>query len=297
MKVYALVGPTGTGKSYRAPHIAQRYGIDCIIDDGLLISQGSIIAGKSSKAEVSKIKAAKIAVFYFTDHRQQIIEALKKIQPPKIMILGISLAMVEKICERLQLPYPSEIVMIEDIASPEEIENALQARIGEGKHTIPVPLVELKRNLWGNIVDTIPVKVWGWFYSSREKTVVRPPFSYLGKLVVSESALRSIILVLLTNLPWIKKINDIFLHKVESHVNVRVGCVFKNYYQLVQICAFIQKYLKEKVEHLSGVELIEVNIDIDQIAIIKNGEIVEKRTTKVKKSSRSERTRISSSRK
>ena len=57
---------------------------------------------------------------------------------------------------------------------------------------------------------------------------------------------------------------------------------FKNYYQLVQICAFIQKYLKEKVEHLSGVELIEVNIDIDQIAIIKNGEIVEKRTTKVK---------------
>ena len=121
MKVYALVGPTGTGKSYRAPHIAQRYGIDCIIDDGLLISQGSIIAGKSSKAEVSKIKAAKIAVFYFTDHRQQIIEALKKIQPPKIMILGISLAMVEKICERLQLPYPSEIVMIEDIASPEAV--------------------------------------------------------------------------------------------------------------------------------------------------------------------------------
>ena len=46
-----------------------------------------------------------------------------------------------------------------------------------------------------------------------------------------------------------------------------------------------------------GVELIEVNIDIDQIALIKNGEIVEKRTTKVKKSLRSERTRISSSRK
>ena len=159
MEVYALIGPTGTGKSYRAPHIAQRYGIDCIIDDGLLISHGSIIAGKSSKAEVSKIKAAKIAVFYFTDHRQQIIEALKKIHPPKIMVLGISLAMVEKICERLQLPYPTEVVMIEDIASPEEIENALQARIGEGKHTIPVPLVELKRNLWGNIVDTIPVKV------------------------------------------------------------------------------------------------------------------------------------------
>ena len=297
MEVYALIGPTGTGKSYRAPHIAQRYGIDCIIDDGLLISHGSIIAGKSSKAEVSKIKAAKIAVFYFTDHRQQIIEALKKIHPPKIMVLGISLAMVEKICERLQLPYPAEVVMIEDIASPEEIENALQARIGEGKHTIPVPLVELKRNLWGNIVDTIPVKVWGWFYSSREKTVVRPPFSYLGKLIVSESALRSIILVLLTNLPWIEKINDIFLHKVESHVNVRIGCVFKNYSQLIQICVFIQRYLKVKVEHLSGVELIEVNIDIDQIKLVKNSDVIEEPIVQSKRSSRPEKVRISSSRK
>ena len=297
MEVYALIGPTGTGKSYRAPHIAQRYGIDCIIDDGLLISHGSIIAGKSSKAEVSKIKAAKIAVFYFTDHRQQIIEALKKIHPPKIMVLGISLAMVEKICERLQLPYPTEVVMIEDIASPEEIENALQARIGEGKHTIPVPLVELKRNLWGNIVDTIPVKVWGWFYSSREKTVVRPPFSYLGKLIVSESALRSIILVLLTNLPWIEKINDIFLHKVESHVNVRIGCVFKNYSQLIQICVFIQRYLKVKVEHLSGVELIEVNIDIDQIKLVKNSDVIEEPIVQGKRPSRPEKVRISSSRK
>jgi len=270
MKVYALVGPTGTGKSYRAPHIAQRYGIDCIIDDGLLISQGTIVAGKSSKAEVSKIKAAKIAVFYFPEHRQQVIQALKKIHPSKIMVLGISLAMVEKICERLQMPVPAEIVTIEDIASPTEIETALQARVGEGKHTIPVPLVELKRNLWGNIVDAIPVKVWGWFYSSREKTVVRPPFSYLGKLVVSENALRSIIMVLLANLPWIERVNDILLHKVDSSVNTRVGCVFRNYTQLLPICHFTQRYLREKVEYLSGVELKEVNIDIDGIYVVKS---------------------------
>ena len=38
MKVYALIGPSGTGKSYHVPHLAQKYKIDCIIDDGLLIS-------------------------------------------------------------------------------------------------------------------------------------------------------------------------------------------------------------------------------------------------------------------
>jgi hypothetical protein len=39
-----------------------------------------------------------------------------------------------------------------------------------------------------------------------------------------------------------------FLHKVESHWNVRIDCVFKNYSQLIQSVRFIQRYLKEKVE-------------------------------------------------
>jgi ABC-type oligopeptide transport system ATPase subunit len=35
-KVFALVGGSGTGKSFRAKLVAQKYGIDFIIDDGLL---------------------------------------------------------------------------------------------------------------------------------------------------------------------------------------------------------------------------------------------------------------------
>ncbi len=37
MKVYAFVGPSGTGKSYRAQMVANQKGIEYIIDDGLLI--------------------------------------------------------------------------------------------------------------------------------------------------------------------------------------------------------------------------------------------------------------------
>ena len=37
IRVYALVGESGTGKSFRAKLVAQKYGIDMIIDDGLLI--------------------------------------------------------------------------------------------------------------------------------------------------------------------------------------------------------------------------------------------------------------------
>lgn len=266
MKVYALVGPTGTGKSYRAPHIAQEYGIDCIIDDGLLISKGRIIAGKSSKAELSKIRAAKVAVFYSPSHREEVKKAIQKLNPQKIMVLGISLSMVEKICERLEIPYPEEVLEIQDLASPDEIGMALAARENEGKHTIPVPLVEIKRNLWGGFVDIIPVMVWRWFYSSHEKTVVRPPFSYLGKLVVTENALRSLVALLLLHLPWVEKVEGVELHRLGGGMEVEVECVFRRGFPVAHFGRLVQGYLRERVEYLTGVEIRVVHVDVSGIA-------------------------------
>ena len=42
--VYALVGESGTGKSFRAKLLAQKYGLEAIIDDGLLIKEDKILA-------------------------------------------------------------------------------------------------------------------------------------------------------------------------------------------------------------------------------------------------------------
>ena len=244
MKVYALIGPSGTGKSYHVPHLAQKYKIDCIIDDGLLISGGRIIAGRSAKAEINKIRATKIALFYFSPDREAVKEALKKLAPQNIMILGVSLRMVEKICEHLELPLPEEVIEIEKIVSPQEIELALSARENEGKHTIPVPLVELKRNLWSSLMDTVPVAIWRWFYSSREKTVVRPPFSYLGKLVISEKALLSLLDFLLSRFPWIEEVKGLSIHYSERGVEVVVNCIINPDFSLSQVGHLTQKRLK-----------------------------------------------------
>ena len=51
------------------------------------------------------------------------------------------------------------------------------------------------------------------------------------------------------------------------------------------------------MEHLSGVELIEVNIDIDEITLVKSADIIEKRTVRGKKASRSQKVKAASSRK
>ena len=37
MQVYAFIGKTGTGKSYNAFNVANKYGIKYIIDDAILI--------------------------------------------------------------------------------------------------------------------------------------------------------------------------------------------------------------------------------------------------------------------
>ena len=54
MRVIAFVGPSGTGKSYRSVMVSQQYGADAIIDDGLLISHGKVIAGTSAKKRTDK---------------------------------------------------------------------------------------------------------------------------------------------------------------------------------------------------------------------------------------------------
>lgn len=265
MIVYSLVGPSGTGKSYRAPHIAQTYGITCIIDDGLLISEGRIVAGRSAKAEMSKIKAAKVALFYYPEHREEVALALADVKPERMIVLGISHQMVDLICRRLDLPQPSERIDIDRIATLHDIELARLARETEGKHTIPVPLIELKRNLWGNLVDTVPVRVWGWFYSSREKTVVRPPFSYLGKLTVSEAALRTLVRILLNQHPRVATVIDIVIHKLESGVYVRIACILRDYPDLLLTSRMLQDTLRERVEDISGVELRRIDIDVEGI--------------------------------
>ena len=50
IRVIAFVGPAGTGKSQRAQMVAQAHEVDYIIDDGLVIAKGRIMAGKSAKS-------------------------------------------------------------------------------------------------------------------------------------------------------------------------------------------------------------------------------------------------------
>ena len=70
MKVYAFVGPSGTGKSYRAQMVAGEKNVHFIIDDGLLIKDNQVVAGESAKKAATKIETVKKALFLHEDEKK-----------------------------------------------------------------------------------------------------------------------------------------------------------------------------------------------------------------------------------
>lgn len=197
MRVYAFVGPSGTGKSYRAQWVAGENNIKYIIDDGLLIDDNEVIAGSSAKKAPTKIETIKHALFNSVQERNEMIEALKRINPDGILILGTSDGMVEKIAENLGLPKISKTIYITEVATEEEMKNARRSRTSEGKHVIPVPTFEIKKDFSGFLLDPLQIfksKGSGNDPYIAEKSIIRPTFSYIGNFTISDSVFRQIIL-------------------------------------------------------------------------------------------------------
>jgi len=272
IKVFALIGESGTGKSFRAKLVAQKYGIEHIIDDGLLIKENKILAGHSAKKEKTFLAAVKVALFDEKAHRDEIARKLQSEKIRKILVLGTSDKMVNKIAARLQMPPPRKIIKIEDIASQEEIDKAIRTRRIEGKHVIPVPSIEIKRSYPGIFHDAIRIfkknmipKGIGPTPSVHEKSVVRPEYSKRGKVIISEAALSQMVIHCVDEYNQnirIKKIlvrdNEMgysFAITIDVHYDIQLG---GNMHEL-------QNYIIDNIERYTGILIEEVNIIIDKI--------------------------------
>ena len=94
MKVYALIGKSGTGKSFQAVNLCRELKIESIIDDGLFICRNKVVAGISAKRQPTKVGAVKTALFTKDEHMQEVKEALGRMKPSSILIIGTSVGMV-----------------------------------------------------------------------------------------------------------------------------------------------------------------------------------------------------------
>jgi uncharacterized alkaline shock family protein YloU len=269
MKVYALVGSSGTGKSHQAMHVAHDYGIQYIIDDGLLIGDSKRLAGKSAKREDTKMAAVKRAIFFHRDHRQEVREALERLKPSNLMILGTSDRMVENIAENLGLHGIDEWIRIEDVSTPDDIQMAKNQREKFGKHIIPLPSVEVKRDFSGYFLDAVKTIIRRRDHSTvvGEKTVVRPTFSYLGKFSVSNKVLAQIAEYASEEVPLVHSADKTRVIELGDGLEIHVELELKPPYRMVETATAVQQHVAEAVEEMTRIQVIKVLVYIKSLKI------------------------------
>ena len=266
MKTYAFVGPSGTGKSYRAQMVANSRNIKFIIDDGLLISGNEVVAGISAKKAPTKIETVRNALFQNEAKKKEIQKAIKKYKPDSILILGTSDDMVNKIVKNLEFEPISETIYIQDVATDDEIAMAKNIRITQGKHVIPVPTFAIKKDFSGYLLDPLQIfKSTGKGNAPyiSEKSIVRPTFSYLGNFTISDNVFKQIIEYVADNTEGIYKIHRTIVKKHQGYndgIFIYTELVIQFGYNVMEtVKKYKEKVLKE-IDKLTSMNVLNIDI-------------------------------------
>ena len=239
MKTYALIGSSGTGKSYKALNLAHAKDIQYIIDDGILIHKNKILAGSSAKKANTKMEAVRIAIFEDEDKSFEIKKCLKDHKVDKLLIIGTSKKMINIIMQRLDIDELEEEISINDISTAKEIAEAKKNRREKGIHVVPLPTFEVKKHFYGLFIDSMKsiLKSKNRVDEEIEKTIIRPTFSCFGKYYISEKAIKQIIIYELLEFKEVKNISSINIKYDKTELKIKIDIE-------LSMCNIIGKSLK-----------------------------------------------------
>lgn len=262
MKVYALVGKSGTGKSFQAMNLCRSRNISSIIDDGLFIKGSNILAGTSAKRQATKIGAVKTALFTKEEHRKQVADKIKEVAPKSILIIGTSDRMVKQISQRLELKEIDEIIYIEDITTKEEREVAYKQRHDLGKHVIPVPTFQLQKDFSGYFIDTLKTFMRrGSNDVITEKSVVRPTYSYLGEYIIAQRVIESIVEHTAKDVVEINYVTKISTISTGTGIIINMVAYFEYGVCIPMIARELQQKVLSRVNIMTAFNVDAVNIE------------------------------------
>ena len=281
MKTVSFTGKSGTGKSYQATALAQRRGFDAIIDDGLLIYKGQIVAGTSAKKCATKAAAMRAALFNVEEQRNAVIAAIEDCRPNVIMIIGTSDRMTDIIADQLGISRPEERIYIEDVSTDEERKLAAHYRIDEGEHVIPAPLGQLRRDFAGYFMNPLKLfrdKALGTALDnthperpkdsgpSDDRTVVRPTFSYSGTFEISEQVIRDIINITASKYKGSLMVVDRMSNGRQLNMSVTIDVRVLKDPAAIDSCMAFQRDVHETISNMTAFTIDSVNVRISDIA-------------------------------
>lgn len=268
MNVYALVGKSGTGKSYQAGNLCRDRGIESIVDDGLYIYRTSSITGKSAKEVPTKVGAIKTALFTDDIHRDEVVASIEATAPKSVLVIGTSDEMVRRIAARLGLPPIAETIYIDDITTADERETAKKQRTVQGKHVVPVPTAQLKHRFSGYFMAPLR-RFRGWGAGrdegDPEKTVVRPTYSYLGEYIIAEQVIEDIVRLIGEELLGVSRIHSVHAEKRAGELYVRITAVFNCEEVVIDTAKRFQQKCAYRLEEMTAFTIDGVDIQIKDV--------------------------------
>ena len=280
MKTVSFTGKSGTGKSYQATALAQRKGFDAIIDDGLLIYKGQIVAGTSAKKCTTKAAAMRAALFNVAEQRDEVVRAIEEHAPNAIMIIGTSDRMTDIIADQLGIGPVEERIYIEDISTEEDRKLAAHYRIDEGEHVIPAPVGQLRRDFAGYFMNPLKQfrdRAMGTSLihgrddrrkpeeSTGERTVVRPTFSYSGTFEISEQVIRDIINISAKKYSSILTVVDKMSNGRQLNMSITIDVRVLKDAMSVDSCLAFQKEVHDAIAKMTAFTIDSVNVRICDI--------------------------------
>lgn len=269
MKVYGLIGKSGTGKSYQAVNLCKELNIESIIDDGLFICRNKVMAGISAKRQPTKVGAVKTALFHTDEHMEDVKSKIKKIKPSSILIIGTSDGMVDKIVKRLELPRIGKRIYIDQITTENERAIARKHREEMGQHVIPAPTFQLKGQFSGYFMMPVRMllKELGVLNIKdiSEKSVVRPTYSYLGDYKISQRVLADIVECVKRETPGVEEIGKVAVMQVNEGINVFVTANFKYGVNLPETAGTFQRDAVKKLEEMTAFNINKMDLEIREL--------------------------------
>ena len=267
----------GTGKSYRAQKIAYDNNIETIIDDGLLIKGSRVIEGVSAKTAKTKVQTVKAALFSTEKEQERIRNSIKKERVKSILILGTSDEMVKRIQENLRLPKIEKTIYIQDVSTKEEMEEAVRIRRTEGKHIVPVPTFEIKKDFSGILLDPFRILSRGRKKNKKnkkenagvERSVIRPAFSYFGKYTIKDKVFKDIIRLVCDRIKGITEISTIRIDKAQNSndIEISMNMEIAYGYNISEMAEEMKKQAKKELEYMTSVNISMVNVKIVKIEV------------------------------
>jgi len=269
MDVFALIGPSGSGKSHKAIFVAKELNCSAIIDDGLLIINSKVVAGSSAKKEKTWLGSVKRALLVDNSQAEQLRNALIENNITSLLIIATSKEMAQRIADRLGIGEIKRFIDIKEVSTEDEIKVALKTRMTEGKHVIPVPTFEVKKDFSGLLI--YPLKIFKRLSTDRyfiaEKTIVRPTFSYLGSYVVSENVINSLIKHAIEQFESVYKISFIQIALKNNLLFIKVEIIFKFGYNIKDECIEIQRLIKNEIENITSINVEYIHILVKGVKI------------------------------